>query len=102
MRLSTGPLATSTRVYRVGMTDPKAMLQEYLHGARTALVWKLDGLTEYQIRRPLTPTGTNLLGLVKHLSIVEARYFGDTFGRPFPEHLPWWDADAESNADGWA
>ncbi|MFB6723838.1 DinB family protein [Kribbella sp. NPDC056345] len=83
------------------MTDPKAMLHEYLRDARGALVWKLDGLTEYQIRRPLTPTGTNLLGLVKHLSIVEARYLGDTFGRPFPEHLPWWDDDAEPNADSW-
>jgi Protein of unknown function (DUF664) len=35
---------------------------------------KLDGLSEYDARRPLTPTGTNLLGLIKHLSIVEARY----------------------------
>jgi hypothetical protein len=45
-------------------------------------------LSEYDIRRPLTPTGTNLLGLVKHLAIVEAGYFGETSGRPFPEHLP--------------
>ena len=29
-------------------------------------MWKLDGLSEYDIRRPMTPTGTNLLGLVKH------------------------------------
>jgi hypothetical protein len=84
------------------MGDAKEMLHEYLREVRGALVWKLDGLSEYDIRRPLTPTGTNLLGLVKHLSIVEARYFGGTFGRPFPEHLPWWDDDAEPNADGWA
>jgi uncharacterized damage-inducible protein DinB len=84
------------------MVEPKEMLHEYLREVRGALVWKLDGLSEYEIRRPLTPTGTNLLGLVKHLSIVEARYFGETFGRPFPEHLPWWDDDAEPNADGWA
>jgi hypothetical protein len=45
---------------------------------------KLEGLSEYEIRRPLTPTGTNLLGLIKHLSIIEARCFGETFGRPFP------------------
>ena len=48
--------------------------------------------------RPLTPTGSNLLGLVKHLSIVEARYFGESFGRPFPEPLPGW----EDNASMWA
>ena len=47
--------------------------KEYLHSdlreIREAMLWKLDGLAEYDIRRPLTATGTNLLGLVKHLSI---------------------------------
>src|SRR6476660_4595112 len=70
--------------------------------ARDALVWKLDGLSEYDIRRPLTPTGTNLLGLVKHLASVEEGYFGDTFGRPSGELLPWLADDAEANADMWA
>jgi hypothetical protein len=55
--------------------------------ALVRLLWKLDGLPEYDIRRPLTPTGTNLLGLVKHLGGVEAGYFGDTFGRPFGERF---------------
>ena len=48
------------------------------------------------------PTGTNLLGLVKHLAIVETSYFGAVFDRPFPEPLPWWDDDAEPNSDMWA
>jgi hypothetical protein len=61
-----------------------------------------EGLSDYDVRRPLTRTGTNLLGLVKHLAIVEARYFGDTFGRPFVPHLPWWDDDAPEAADMWA
>jgi hypothetical protein len=82
--------------------DAKASLHGSLREVREALLGKLEGLGEYDIRRPLTPTGTNLLGLVKHLSIGEARYFGEVFGRPFPEHLPWWDADAEDNADMWA
>jgi hypothetical protein len=64
--------------------------KEYLHGdlrwIREVLLWKLDGLSDYDIRRPLTATGTNLLGLVKHLATWEARYFGEVFGRPFPEH----------------
>jgi hypothetical protein len=52
-----------------GMTgsDAKAGLHSYLRSAREAVLWKIDGLSEYDIRRPLTPTGTNLLGLVKHL-----------------------------------
>ena len=72
--------------------------KEYLHDelrfARQALVWKLDGLSEYDIRRPLTATGTNLLGLVKHMATWEARYLGEIFDRPFPEPLPrWQDSD---------
>src|SRR5580692_3656026 len=85
------------------ISDPKSDLHSYLQRARDALVWKLDGLSEYDIRRPLTPTGTNLLGLVKHLAGVELGYFGDTFGRPFGEPLPaGFDEDAEPNADMWA
>src|SRR3954468_24565642 len=82
--------------------DPKAELKLYLQAARDALLWKLDGLSEYDIRRPLTPTGTNLLGLVKHVASVELGYFGETFGRPHGESLPWFVEDAEPNADLWA
>jgi hypothetical protein len=83
-------------------SDPKADLRRYLQEGRDALVWKLDGLSPYDVRRPLTPTGTNLLGLVKHVASVEAGYLGDTFGRPFPEPLPWLAEGAEANADMWA
>jgi hypothetical protein len=86
------------------MTGPdfKAELRLYLQRGRDALLWKLDGLSEYDIRRPITPTGTNLLGLVKHVASVEAGYFGETFGRPSGEPMPWLDPDAEANADMWA
>jgi uncharacterized damage-inducible protein DinB len=87
-----------------GMTgsDPKADLRHYLQAAREALLWKLEGLSEYDVRRPMVATGTNLLGLVKHVAGVEAGYFGETFGRPFEEPLPWLDDGAEPNADMWA
>lgn len=72
----------------------KAFLHEEPQWTRDALVWKLDGLSEYDIRRPLTVTGTNLLGLVKHMATWEARYLGEIFGRPFPERLlRWQDSD---------
>jgi uncharacterized damage-inducible protein DinB len=72
----------------------KKCLHEELQWTREALVWKLDGLSEYDIRRPLTATGTNLLGLVKHTATWEARYLGDVFNRPFPDLLPrWQDSD---------
>jgi uncharacterized damage-inducible protein DinB len=83
-------------------SEPKADLHRYLQVAREALLWKLEGLSEYDIRRPLTPTGTNLLGLVKHMASVELGYFGNTFGRPCDEPLPWYEEDAEPNADMWA
>jgi hypothetical protein len=87
----------------MAISDPKSDLHSYLQRGRDALVWKLDGLSEYDIRRPLTPTGTNLLGLVKHVAGVELGYFGDTFGRPFGEPLPaGFDEDAEPNAEMWA
>ncbi len=78
--------------------------KDILHGRlrrdRKALLWKLDGLSEYDARRPLTATGTNLLGLVKHVATVEARYFGEVFDRPSPEPLPrWQDHDG---SDQWA
>ncbi|WHT19185.1 DinB family protein [Crossiella sp. CA-258035] len=84
------------------MTDPKADLRHYLQTAREALLWKLDGLGEYDIRRPLTPTGTNLLGLVKHVAGCEVGYFGLVFGRPFAQELPWLSDDVEPNSDLWA
>ncbi|MFJ3620443.1 DinB family protein [Streptomyces iakyrus] len=78
----------------------KDSLHRRLRRDREALLWKLDGLSEYDARRPLTATGTNLLGLVKHVATVEARYFGEVFDRPSPEPLPrWQDYDG---SDLWA
>ena len=87
--------------------DSAAMIdefaKEYLHrdlrAGRATMLWKLEGLAEYDVRRPLTPTGTNLLGLIKHLTNTEAWYFGEVFGRPFPERLPWRDDDADERTD---
>ena len=82
--------------------DPTTALLHYLQAGRDALLWKLDGLSEYDARRPLVPTGTNVLGVVKHVAGTEAGYFGGCFGRPFPEPLDWMTDDAEPNADMWA
>ena len=78
-------------------SDRKADLHRYLQDAREALLWKLDGLSEYDVRRPLVPTGTNLLGLVKHVTGVEMGYFGDTFGRPCADQLPFDESDPNSD-----
>lgn len=85
------------------MDDLKAILTRYLDEQHEALLWKLNGLSEYDMRRPMTATGTNLLGLVKHVAAVEAEYFGLVFDRPFP-HTPEWmlAEDQPDNVDMWA
>ncbi|MET8473555.1 DinB family protein [Streptomyces sp. NPDC006422] len=83
-------------------TDRRNDLLRYLQDARDALLWKLDGLSDYDVRRPLTPTGTNLLGLLKHLAGVELGYLCDTFGRAHDEPLPDFKDGADENADMFA
>jgi hypothetical protein len=77
-------------------------LRRYLQEARESVLTSLDGLSEFDRRRPLTPTGTNLLGLVKHLASGEFGYLGDSVGRPGPV-LPWnADGSVWRNGDMWA
>jgi hypothetical protein len=81
----------------------KEILHRALTDTRASLVAKLDGVDEFDRRRPLTPTATNLLGLVKHLAGVEQGYLGDSFGRPPEQPLPWVaDGSVWDNADMWA
>ncbi|MDT0166618.1 DinB family protein [Actinotalea sp. AC32] len=81
--------------------DPRETLHRYLRRERESLVGKVEGLDEYDARRPLTPTGTNLLGLVKHVASVQLDYLGVVFGRPSGRELPWLADDAEPDADLW-
>lgn len=85
-----------------GPEDAKADLHRYLRSVRGAVLWKLEGLSEYDVRRPMTPTATNLLGVVKHLAGIEAGYFCLTFDRPFPDAPEWMRGGSEPNADMWA
>jgi Protein of unknown function (DUF664) len=85
------------------VSDLKAELHRKLQASRATLLSKLDGLSEYDRRRPVTPTGTNLLGLVKHLAGLEYGYLGESFGRPAPETLSWVeDGSIWQGADMWA
>ena len=78
-------------------------LRGYLQESRDAVVGALDGLSEYDVRRPLVPSGTNLLGLVKHLTGIELGYLGASVGRPSPVLLPWEDdGSVWESADMWA
>lgn len=87
------------------LNDPKAVLKRYLQIHREALLWKLEGLSERELRTPRTPTGTNLLGIIKHVANIEVGYFGGTFGRVWPtpgELVSDADFDADPQADWYA
>jgi hypothetical protein len=84
------------------VTDIKEELHGKLRASRAVLLSKLDNLSEYNRRRPMTPTGTNLLGLVKHLAGLEYGYLGDAFGYPAPETMSWIeDGSIWQGADMW-
>lgn len=85
--------------------EPKAALRLYLQSNRDALLWKLDGLGERDLRMPRTPTGTNLIGIVKHMANVEIGYWADTFARQWPtphERITDEDFQADPQADWYA
>jgi len=84
------------------MVDLKAELWAALRDGRSRMLAKLDGLSEYDRRRPLTPTGTNLLGLVKHLAGEEYGYLGESFGRPPVERPTWFRDDVSTEVEMWA
>jgi hypothetical protein len=89
-----------------GPMDEKEYLHARLRGVRDILLWKLEGLSDGAIRRPMTRSGTNLLGLVKHVMGGETNYLGETFGRPASQsgiRMPWWeDGSGLDGADMYA
>lgn len=82
--------------------DLKGELWSRLLDGRATLLAKVHGLSEYDLRRPMTPTGTNLLGLVKHLAGEEYGYLGEVFGRPSVIRPTWFRDDAATEIDMWA
>lgn len=84
--------------------DLKSDLVGHLDRLNQAVLHKLEGLSEYELRRPMTPTATNLLGVTMHLASLQAEYFGQTFGRPFPREDEMYflsDEDADPQDDLW-
>ncbi|HEV2825475.1 MAG TPA: DinB family protein [Actinomycetota bacterium] len=84
-------------VIRVPFTGAeKESLKVSLDRHRDTVLWKLEGLGDDDLRRSMVPSGTSLLGLVKHLAAVEYGWFCDTFGREIePLHFDDDDPDAD-------
>jgi Protein of unknown function (DUF664) len=103
VRTSDDGLMVANSSAEAGSPDVAKDLLHYLHEARAGLLSRVDGLGEYDLRRPMTPTATNLLGLVKHLAGIELSYLGDCVGRPSSIRLPWVeDGSIWDDADMWA
>src|SRR5687767_12371586 len=72
----------------------KEMLTSFLDYHRATLLMKVDGVSDADLRRPMVPSGTSLLGLVKHLAWVEISWFQMRFaGRPIDD--PWTEDDPD-------
>jgi hypothetical protein len=74
----------------------KDVLEGYMDHYRRTLVEIVRGVSDEDLRRPLTPSGLTLLGLVKHLALVERWWFGQHVAGD-PEFTKWDPADP--NAD---
>ena len=88
----------------MGASDLKSELVGRLDQLNLGVLHKLEGLSEYELRRPMTPTATNLLGVAFHLAGLQAEYFGETFGRPFPREDEFYyrtDENADQQDDSW-
>jgi hypothetical protein len=100
-----GIIIAIQRIMRRGsaVSDVKEELHRNLQASRAALLSKVGNLSEHDLRRPMTPTGTNLLGLVKHLAGLEYGYLGESFSHPAPESMSWIeDGSIWQSADMWA
>jgi Protein of unknown function (DUF664) len=68
---------------RMFIGTEKELLLAFLDQEREVVLWKLEGLTDDQLRqRRLTPSGLYLLGLVKHLAAAEQYWLCQLFARP--------------------
>jgi uncharacterized damage-inducible protein DinB len=89
----------------VEVSDPRELLLGYLDWYRDALLRKIAGLSDTQLRTPLAPLGWSPLGLVKHLGWVERRWM--RWGFAAEDILPYlpggdeveWTVTAEESTD---
>jgi uncharacterized damage-inducible protein DinB len=89
------------------LSDPRELLTAYLDFYRQAILRKLEGLPEAELRASHLPTGWTPLELLKHLAGVERRWFrwgfaGEDVDEPWVEQGPdnrWHVGDGETFED---
>lgn len=84
------------------MIELKNQLHTYLTASREAVLWKAEALNDYDLTRPLVPSGSNILGIIQHLACVEYGYFVECFGQQANEPLlAQIDSSDDMDADMW-
>jgi len=68
----------------------------FLDWQRATLLMKVDGVSDEDLRRPMVPSGTTLLGMVKHLAYVERSWFQSVFAARVVD-FPWTDDDPDAD-----
>lgn len=69
---------------------PRDSLIAALDGARAHVLAQLEGLTDADLRRPVLPSGWHCLGLVRHLTLSDERYWFQVVMAG--GSLDWWPA----------
>ncbi|MFC9245661.1 DinB family protein [Streptomyces sp. NPDC057136] len=77
------------------LTDPRALVLAYLDYYRAALLRKLDGMSEEDLRSSRLPSGWAPLALLKHLAFVERRWFRWGFAAEQVDPI-WGDEDPDT------
>ena len=60
------------------MTWERELLLERLDGCRRHILRQLEGLADDDLRRPVLPSGWTCLGLIRHLTLSDERYWFET------------------------
>lgn len=76
--------------------EPVEMVSAFLDFLRATLLWKIEGLSDEELRRSMTRSGVSLLGIVKHSTTVERFWFQRVF-RGEDEPDPWREGDPDAD-----
>jgi uncharacterized damage-inducible protein DinB len=74
----------------------REMLARFLDYQREVMVRKVTGVSDENLRRPMTESNVTLLGILKHLAYVERYWFRRVFGNE-DAGLPWSDGDPDAD-----
>jgi len=71
------------------LAGEKETLVSFLRFHQDTVLTKLDGLADGDLCRAMVPSGLSLVGLLKHVTYVHARWFELCFRDDDPGDLPW-------------